>query len=190
MKSCTVRMGLIDTRIWSPTELVSAYKTELSKAGFKSPQYPSVSYPETKVRMEKGNPFPEASTIHISIPVFGAFDQTRDTRIPVDKDPAMLAETGKAAASIFTWNLCAPDSDKDPSGTLRNIFRTVKPAIGGLKLSPKVSTFLDAPLELDGYPPKQVEPSCVVPPKDFRSKSGWWALLIGIGMSIASKGKT
>jgi len=187
----TVRMGIIDVRLWNQHDLVELYKSELSKAGFKSPQYPSVSYPLTKVRMEKGQPFPEARTIHISVPVFGDFDQTRDMRVTEDKDPAQLAQVGKALMSVFTWNLCAPATDKDPSGTLRNIFRSVKPAVGILKLSPKVAKYLDAPLEMEGYPAKQPEPTCKVDtaPAKFRSKSGLWALLIGIGMSIVSKGK-
>lgn len=187
----TVRMGFIDTNLWSAHEIVDLYKPELTKAGFKTSQLPSVNYPETQYIVKKGEAFAEAKSIHISVPVFGEFDQTRDTRVPFEQDKAALAEYGKAFTTVFTWNLCAPEKDKDPAGTLRNIMRTVKPADGILKLSPKVSKFADAPLDLTGYPLKQSAPVCslATPAKVSKKNFGLWALGIGVLASILSKGK-
>ncbi len=187
----TVRMGLIDTKLWSQHAIVDFYKSELSKLGFRTSQLPTVEYPLTHVKLEANQPFQGARTIHISVPFLGDFEQTRDTRISFDKDPAALAESGKAVASIFIWNLCSPEDSKDPLGALRDLFRRVKPE-GVIKLSPKVSKFADAPLTMDGYPAKQLgELLCTTPStsKAQAKNTGLWSLLIGIGLSAISKGK-
>lgn len=186
----TVRMGIIDTVLWNQHSIVSFYAAELKKLGFKTTQFPVVEWPSVSIQLKTDDPFPGARTIYIKIPNLGDFQQTRDTNVALAEDNAALAETGKASASIFTWNLCAPDDSKDAAGQLRDLFRRMKPA-GGLKLSPKISLFADAAPTLAGYPNQPPDPCKATTEKKITKKDnqGLWTVLLGIGLSVLSKGK-
>lgn len=157
----TVRMGLFDTRLWTPGDIVALYKTDLKAAGFASNQLPAVVWPDTPIQTKANDPFPGASSIAINLPPFPELTQTRDNNVPYAQDPAKLAQAGKAFASIFTWNLCLPNpaAGVDGAGLLRDIFRRVRPE-GILKLSPKITTWESAPELQEGYPPRGVRPDC------------------------------
>ena len=188
----TVRMGFFDTRAWTTRNIVDLYKTELSKAGFVTSQFPNISYPKISPKVLLNDPFEGAKTISFSIAPFGDFVQTRDTRVSYEQDPAKLAEVGTALANIFTWNICSTAKVQgDPLGVLRDIFRRVKPD-GILKLSPKVTKFSEAPASLSGYPDKPSEPQCedkAIPSGTKVANTGLWTLLFGLGVSLLTKGK-
>ncbi len=189
----TVRMGIFDTRAWNAHELVDLYKSELSKAGFTTTQFPSIIYPKITPKVLMNDPFPGSKSLSFDLPPFGEFMQTRDTNVPYSEDSAKLAEYGAAFANIFTWNFCYNGVvPSDPLGLLRDIFRKVKPD-GVLKLSPKVSKYSDAPVSLAGYPDKAGEPLCTVrtaiKPGVKVANTGLWTLLFGLGVSLLTKGK-
>lgn len=189
----TIRMGFFDTSPWNSREIVDLYKSELSKAGFVTSQFPTIFYPKISPKILLNNPFQGAKSISFNLAPFGDFQQTRDTNVSYEKDPAKLAEVGIAFANIFTWNVCSTDKVQgDPIGILRDIFRRVKPD-GVLKLSPKISKFNDASLTLNGYPEKQSEPQCnevkAIPKGVKVANTGLWTLLFGLGVSLLTKGK-
>lgn len=191
-KAFTVRMGIFDTRAWNAHDLVELYKSELTKAGFVTSQFPSISYPKLSPKILLDEPFQGSKSLSFELSPFGEFVQTRDTRVPYSKDSAKLAEYGVAFANIFTWNLCSTDKVQgDPLGMLRDIFRRVKPD-GVLKLSPKVSSYADAPNTLAGYPEKLAAPQCeskAIKPGIKVANVGLWTLLFGLGVSLLTKGK-
>ena len=158
----TVRHAFFDTDLWSPAEIVGLYKSSLKAAGFSTNQMPSVVYPAIKTRLAVNDPFPGAQTLYISGTPWGTFEQTRDTRVPYEEDPAKLATRGRAYATAFVWNLCAPASSREPNaaGQLRAIFRSIFPDVGTLKLSPVIATYPDAPKSLTGFPPRPAQPGC------------------------------
>jgi hypothetical protein len=178
----TVRMGFFDSKAWVPTDLINLYKTELKAMGFFTPQLPSVIKPPKPVSITENDPFEGARSITINLAPFGPLTQTRDTRVPFEQDPAKLAQSGDARATIFTWNLCkeiqpgsAPGAD--PSGQLRDLFRRTKPDLGAIKLSPKVSTWSAAPEIEPGYPPKPPRPDSA--PALAGAGSPWWLAVGG-----------
>lgn len=196
----TIRMGLFDTRLWTPTDLLALYKADLKTAGFASNQLPQVEWPNTLNTMTLDDPFPGAKRLVINLPPFGELSQTRDTRVPYAEDPMKLADAGKGHASVFTWNLCLPNppAGVDGAGLLRDIFRRIKPE-GTLKLTPKVSTWESAPELLEGYPPKGLRPECGGAPAPAPSPGGggggkgkvnpWLATLAGVlGAYLLKKG--
>ena len=181
-KSFTIRMGLFDTRLWTPQDVVELYGKPLKEAGFTTPQYPSVVWPKFPVKVLQNDPFPGARTLTIQTP-FGDLEQTRDLNVPYDTDPAKLAEAGAAFASLFTWNLCSgSDAAKDYAAILRDIFRSIKP-VGLMKLSPKVAKWSDAPLALENFPNKPDSPNCEPKTEGEKAKSSpWWYWVIGVGV--------
>lgn len=150
----TVRMGFYDTAAWSAERIAQLYAAELAKLGAVAPVLPSVAWPPIAVAVTPG----ELSTLTIGPPEpFEAVSQTRDRRVPYAQDPAKLAEFGRAALTVFTWNVCAPP---ESLGALRDLFRRTKPDVGALKLSPVIALWTAAPVELAGYPNKPARPEC------------------------------
>jgi hypothetical protein len=160
----TVRLGILDTSLWSAENIVQLYRDELKKAGFTAPALPVVSWPKPTVKFLRNDPFPGAQTITVNVPSLGDFTQTRDTNVPYEQDPAKLAETGKALATVFAWNLCYPGSAPGAEGVLRDIFRRVKPEPGTMKTSPKVGLWASTPETLAGYPNRPASSACGVAP--------------------------
>jgi hypothetical protein len=152
----TVRGGIYEVAALDAAQVLALYRPELERAGFTVPQEPLVTPRVTNVQTSSDGPI---RRIEISAPPFDATSQVRDTRVSYADDPAKLAELGQARLSTFTWNLCGPS---DALGALRELFRRVKP-YGTLKLSPVVSTFAAAPIELSGFPPRPALISCVRP---------------------------
>ena len=192
----TVRMGLFDTKLYTPADLVSLYKADLKAAGFASNQLPAVIWPDTPVVVKANDPFQGATSLAINLPPFATLSQTRDNNVPYAQDPAKLAQAGKAFASIFTWNLClpSPPPNTDGAALLREIFRRVRPE-GILKLSPKVSTWESAPELQEGYPPRGVRPDCGKAPAPAPTPAGagkgveWGKVLATVlGLWVAKKG--
>lgn len=171
----TVRMGIFAPRLYSPESLVALYGPALKAAGFTAPQYPTVAWPPTPTKLTANDPSPGFRTITINLPPFPEITQTRDLSVPFEQDPsALLAETGRAYASVFTWNLCAPSNSApgaDLAGTLRNIFRSVKEP-GTAKLSPIVKTWEETPQSQAGYPEKSAKYSCSSTPAAAVSGTG------------------
>lgn len=160
----TVRLGILDTSLWTAEEIVKLYRDELKKAGFTAPAMPNVAWPKPTTKLLRNDPFPGAQTLTVNVPDLGEFTQTRDTNVPYEQDPAKLAQAGKAFATVFSWNLCFPGSAPGAEGLLRDIFRRVKPEAGTIKTSPKVGTWAATPDTLPGFPPKPGSIVCGVTP--------------------------
>lgn len=184
----TVRLGIVDTRLWSQEDIVALYRAELKKAGFTAPGFPVVSYPATAVKLRANDPFAGAVTLSATVPGLGDFTQTRDTRVPYAQDPAKLAQARKAMATVFAWNLCQPVSAPGAAGVLRDIFRRVKPEPGVMKGSPQVNTWAATPVTLAGYPPRPALASCGVAPAPTPAPAaagkgpGFWVALASVAL--------
>jgi hypothetical protein len=187
----TIRMGFFDTRPWTGDEVVNLYKSPLSAAGFYTSQLPSVSHPTPTVKVSTNDPFPGSMSISINLPPFSELTQTRDTNVSYAQDPMKLATMGKAAATIFSWNVCreiTPGAGGDPSGTLRELFRKILPEPGTLKLSPKIGTWAATPEIVDGYPPKPPRPDCATATAGAGFGSPWLLGLLGL-LGLLALGK-
>lgn len=182
----TVRMGLADTGLWSADKLLGLYKQALKDAGFTATHLPSVAWPRSLVTVKADDPFPGARSILLVTPGLADISQTRDTRVPFAQDPAKLADAGKAFLTLFTWNLTHPDSARaaEHAGTLRNLFRSIKPGEGTAKLSPIIKPWGDAPVTLAPYPDKPPLATAVASsgpaPAAAKAKLGWGRILGGL----------
>lgn len=189
----TVRMGFADTGLWSADKLLSLYKEPLKLAGFKATHLPSVAWPRSIVQVTNDDPFAGARSIKLVTPGLSDISQTRDTRVPYAQDPAKLADAGKAFLTLFTWNLTAPTQGAEHAGTLRNLFRAIKPDEGTAKLSPIVKPWIEAPDQLAPYPPKpplvSAQKSPLAVAAASRPKLGLGSILaIAGGLYLMSKG--
>lgn len=161
----TVRGGIYDVDALAPSHVAALYATELMAAGFRATESPVVTVRPTQVQLEQDGAF---KRIRLTAPPFDPIEQSRDTRVPFADDPMRLAEAGRGVLTTFAWNLCGPS---DGAGALRDLLRRRR-VVGWLKLSPIVTTFGAAPVQLAGYPPRPPMPGCAPRPSSSSSSSG------------------
>ena len=189
----TVRMGFADTGLWSAEKVLALYKQALKDAGFTASHLPSVAWPRSTVTVTSDDPFPGARSIKLVTPGLADISQTRDMRVSSAEDPAKLAEAGKGFLTLFTWNLTHPTRAAEHAGTLRNLFRAIKPGEGTAKLSPIIKLWADAPATLAPYPEKPPLASAVAAsgpaPAPAKVRLGLGQVLAGLAaLYLLSKG--
>lgn len=172
----TVRGGIYDADRVPASAIAALYFEELARAGFHVVESPTVSVRPTQAEVSVDGPF---KRIRLTSPPFDPVEQSRDTRVPYEEDHAALAEAGRGTLTTFVWNLCGPDA---AAGTLRDIFRRRR-VEGWLKLSPIVSTWSAAPVQLAGYPARPPQPGCT--PRVAKDSSGGSGLALGLGLLFA-----